>query len=584
MYSYRKKIYLITLILLTLLFLVACDLLPKSHDLTVKVTDITGEMLSARVSLLKNGKTIASKTGSTVVFKDLEKGTYQVVGTLPSGEEESKLATIIDSDVVVKLQFSRLAPKSNKVHKFIFEESDNKSFVIEKLGNDEKVIMGVATLNFDTTDYEYGYVDISLERNSSDQSTDIIIKPLVEKNPAYIYREPVVREVPHILSMDHLLRKQENKLLSSIQKDTIPEFKAEEYEVGDQKYFYYQHFATGAWEQIPTTVRAVGNHCIIFVDDTADFYTEDLIKVYVDEFEKNIFPVVTNLYSSRFDLDGNNKLGIVLIDMKAEPSGSQGIVGGYFWGIDFYSLEETEQYDLYSNEGDFIYINTQLLDPKYFGNDFTIDAHHSTIAHEFQHLLYFYRSWENNWLNYRLLLDVEDIWINEAMSTYAENITGYTEVDDRIYVYFAEEYGIPTSWVSLLYWDGILHNYGFANLFTNYIVEQFGEGVIKNIYAKAMDPVKAIEEYAGMNFRDIFMNFIIANKLYSLEVAPEYTYQYGLEEDPVHDVLDGYSIVPFMNSSAVKYYEITGDGSDIKISISGGPAEEFPIGVFIYRY
>lgn len=103
MYSYRKKIYLITLILLTLLFLVACDLLPKSHDLTVKVTDITGEMLSARVSLLKNGKTIASKTGSTVVFKDLEKGTYQVVGTLPSGEEESKLATIIDSDVVVKL-------------------------------------------------------------------------------------------------------------------------------------------------------------------------------------------------------------------------------------------------------------------------------------------------------------------------------------------------------------------------------------------------------------------------------------------------------------------------------------------------
>lgn len=75
MYSYRKKIYLITLILLTLLFLVACDLLPKSHDLTVKVTDITGEMLSARVSLLKNGKTIASKTGSTVVFKDLEKGT-----------------------------------------------------------------------------------------------------------------------------------------------------------------------------------------------------------------------------------------------------------------------------------------------------------------------------------------------------------------------------------------------------------------------------------------------------------------------------------------------------------------------------
>lgn len=91
MYSYRKKIYLITLILLTLLFLVACDLLPKSHDLTVKVTDITGEMLSARVSLLKNGKTIASKTGSTVVFKDLEKG-YLSGGGNPSFWRRGKQA------------------------------------------------------------------------------------------------------------------------------------------------------------------------------------------------------------------------------------------------------------------------------------------------------------------------------------------------------------------------------------------------------------------------------------------------------------------------------------------------------------
>lgn len=94
----------------------------------------------------------------------------------------------------------------------------------------------------------------------------------------------------------------------------------------------------------------------------------------------------------------------------------------------------------------------------------------------------------------------------------------------------------------------------------------------------------SIEDYARMSFNDIFMNFIIANKLYSLNLAQEYTYEYALEYDPEHFVLEHYSSVPFMKSAAVKYYLIEGDGSDIKINISGGPSEDCSIGVFIYRY
>ncbi|MGB4044648.1 MAG: hypothetical protein WBK22_01160 [Halanaerobiales bacterium] len=230
------------------------------------------------------------------------------------------------------------------------------------MGDDENIIMGVATLNFDTTDGNKGYVDVILERGISGESAGFTIKALEEKNPAYVYREPVIWEVGRIKSIDHMLRKQEKLLLSNIQTAYLPELE-KTYHVGSTRPFNCMNFETGEWEFINATVKGVGDHCIIFVDDSVEFCTEGDIARYVEVFDYIIYPTMVSFYSRNFDIDGNNKLGIVLIDMKAEPSGSQGIVGGYFWGIDFYSLEETKQYDLYSNEGDFIYINTQLLDP-----------------------------------------------------------------------------------------------------------------------------------------------------------------------------------------------------------------------------
>lgn len=581
----RKKIYFISLILLTLFFLTACELLPKSYDLKVRVTDISGEMLTARIDLLKNGKIIASKTGSTVIFKDLEKGTYQLVGTAGSNEVKKETVNIVDSDVLINLKFSTLVAESQKVHKIIFGAEDDKSIIIEELGDDENIIMGVATLNFDTTDGNKGYVDVILERGISGESAGFTIKALEEKNPAYVYREPVIWEVGRIKSIDHMLRKQEKLLLSNIQTAYLPELEKTEYHVGSTRPFNCMNFETGEWEFINATVKGVGDHCIIFVDDSVEFCTEGDIARYVEVFDYIIYPTMVSFYSRNFDIDGNDKLGIVLIDMKDKYDEIQGIVAGYFWAIDFFPKEMTiREYGLSSNEGDFIYLNAQLLDPELNDLGFTVDDHFSTIAHEFQHLLYFYRSLEKGWVNKRFYLGIDDTWINEGMSTYAEQITGYSEVDNRVYYYFLEYPGMPTSEVSLLYWEGILHNYGIANLFTNYIVEQYGKGVLHSIYEKNTDPLISIEDYARMSFNDIFMNFIIANKLYSLNLAQEYTYEYALEYDPEHFVLEHYSSVPFMKSAAVKYYLIEGDGSDIKINISGGPSEDCSIGVFIYRY
>lgn len=366
-----------------------CELLPKSYKLTVQVKDFYSNPISAKVNLLKNGKIIASKTGSIVVFEDLEKGTYLLEGINPEIEKKtSKTVTITNNDVITSLRFELFSTEDGKVHEIIFDASAEKSFIIEELAKDENIIMGIATLNFDTMDGSYGYINVNLERNSSDKSADYIIKPLEVKNPVYVYREPVLREVPQIISIDHYLRQQEKLLLSSIQRPILAAFDGKEYKKGHKKSFYC---AVRDWAEISTTVQAIGDYCIIFVDDTVDFYTEEDIARYVEEFDNNIYPIMTDFFSPHFDID--------------------------------------------------------------------------------------------------------DTWINEGMSTYAQQITGYVDVDNRIYEYFSEKYSIPTSMVSLLFWDQNLHDYGISNLFTNYIAEQFGKEILQHIYANAVDPLIPSPDY-----------------------------------------------------------------------------------------
>ena len=122
--------------------------------------------------------------------------------------------------------------------------------------------------------------------------------------------------------------------------------------------------------------------------------------------------------------------------------------------------------------------------------------------------------------------------------------------------------------VSLLVFENEIADYGISNLFTNYIVEQYGEGIISDIYKSGIDPVKAIAGSNNVEFENIYMNWIIANRLHSLKLAPEYSYKLALEGDPAHSLL-ATNYTGFNNEfrpNAVKYYEIQGSLSKMKFS------------------
>ena len=80
---------------------------------------------------------------------------------------------------------------------------------------------------------------------------------------------------------------------------------------------------------------------------------------------------------------------------------------GYFYSVDKYPKATYTQ----SNEGDIFYMTT---DAGYQG-----DIVNGTLAHEFQHMIYFDQ-------HYNRGVTSTYTWLNEALSQAAEYYTGYT--------------------------------------------------------------------------------------------------------------------------------------------------------------
>lgn len=581
---FEKKKLVLFFLLVCMILLAGCKNEPKVTSSTINVTvvDKFNQQLSATVKLFNSGNAlITSKDGSVVSFEDLAVGNYKVEASIPTLLEKPTQVVVADkTNVSVNLQFDSFSSVAS-VQEKIFEAEDEKTITLTDLKVGEKAIIGVSPFVFDPEDETTYTLRVRVSKTDGSDS-NVQISPLSNYNPKYSYTQAPPVNLPKIKSKDIELRRIERELSIQSTKDELPVFDKNDYTLGQEVPLWIGDF--GAMEQTLMVVKGIGQNCNILVDKSVDFFTEEELQSYVDdyinEFDNHIFINNTSFFNDKFDIDQNNKLTIAFIDMGGVENGA--ITMGYFWGKDFYSQEDLDAWGyggiLYSNEQDIIYINIRALN-----EGWDVTDHYSTIAHEFQHLLWFYNCWEKDaW--------IEDTWINEGMSTYSEQVNGYTEVDGRIYCYFDNGYVqlSDLAEVSLLTWTQKLADYGISNLFTNYISEQFSEGILHNIYANVgeeTDPITIISDYTGRDFHDIFMDFIIANKLHSLNLAPEYSYQLPLEGDPTHTPISteysGYT--PLIRPSGVKYFEVTGTGTDVTLTIAGTIAEQ-KVGTFVYRY
>jgi hypothetical protein len=308
------------------------------------------------------------------------------------------------------------------------------------------------------------------------------------------------------IASDNRFRAKENELLDSKAKQFSPETaslrkssapQGTDIEKGDRwtdvNIYDFSTNINGGLTQINTTCRYISSHAYFFVEDE-DYGTEitysDLEKVYGPAFD-SIYNTSHTHFGTENDTDNNGKI-IIVFSGKL----SNGVLG-YFNSSDKYSSSRFSSSD--SNEGDIIYITTGSTYNN--GDSVTANDIGEVMAHEFQHMIYFDQHYNKGVKN-------TYIWLNEALSQAAQYYSYGANAE--IHQHYIKRFLRNSSYyayngLSLTYWSD--YNYGFGAIFIRYLIDQYGDEVVKNMCSTKYVGIKAVEKATGVNFNTLFTNF-----------------------------------------------------------------------------
>lgn len=313
---------------------------------------------------------------------------------------------------------------------------------------------------------------------------------------------------------------------------------------------------------VPSTCRAVGVNCYIFVEDESwnrEYVTQaevDSVRIYFDlktpaDPTKGIFEMDTTAFGSPPDIDNDPRIIILLLDIKDGYGKGGGYVVGYFYAYDQYPHLPK------SNAAEIFFIDTNPLNLK---TEWGLEMGISTLAHEFQHMIHF---------NYD---PDEETFINESFSTLAEVHCGFSIYDQSFYTSNTNQ--------ALFTWNYedfglVLADYARAARFGLYLRDQFGIKICKHIVKSPEIGVNGInsglQSYgSSLRFNDILTNWFVANILNDRTIDTAYGYKYPhLPKASSTVFLDPYVNITrdTVKSYAVTYLSYKG-GSHLKFNFT----------------
>ncbi len=179
--------------------------------------------------------------------------------------------------------------------------------------------------------------------------------------------------------------------------------------LGDQETFWVNNIATGKFEQISATLRAIGQYCHVYLEDGRDTPQAAVLKIQ-KQFDNRIYKTNTANFGSENNpgLDGDPKITLLMLDIQdGYTNPSDGYVAGYFFAGDQMRQSEFESFSkVKSNEREILYLDTYPCDPN--AADYL-----EIVAHEFQHMIH------HN-------LDRDEVtWVNEGCSQIAPVFCGF---------------------------------------------------------------------------------------------------------------------------------------------------------------
>ncbi len=279
------------------------------------------------------------------------------------------------------------------------------------------------------------------------------------------------------------------------------------YTVGDQQVFWVTNVDTNENFQVTTTLRYLGDHVYVWIEDGVDYSGSDLLALG-ETFDNEIYPTNREFFGSEWSpgVDGDPRIYIVY------AGGLGRSLAGYFSSADALHPEAHE----FSNAHEMFLINSDnvLLSEDYI---------YGTLAHEYQHMIHWYT--DKN----------EETWLNEGFSMLAELINGF-DPGGFDYSYINNPDLQLTDWGTDVGGNG--PHYGASLLFTTYFLDRFGDEATQAVVAhdeNGMESIDIVLNEMGitdpntgepLTAEDVFADWAVANILGDENVGDgRYDYQ-----------------------------------------------------------
>ncbi len=284
---------------------------------------------------------------------------------------------------------------------------------------------------------------------------------------------------------------------------------------GDKRQFWVTNSDDNSNFQVDANLAYVSEHVYFWVENGVDYNERDL-KHLVDTFDQEIYPRDREFFGSEWTpgVDADPRLFILY----AHNIG--GSVAGYFSSSDEYLPQVRE----YSNGHEMFLLSADHVDLR---EEFA----YSVLAHEFQHMIHWYR--DRN----------EETWMNEGFSDLAMLLNNYSIGGaDRAFV--ADPDLQLNDWPTTP--DNRTSHYGAAFMYLAYFLDRFGEDATKALVAAPENGMVSIDKVlADLNKTDpdtgqvigaddLFTDWTLTNYLQDEKIGDGcYTYHnYPAAPDP----------------------------------------------------
>jgi len=266
-------------------------------------------------------------------------------------------------------------------------------------------------------------------------------------------------------------------------------------------------------EEISATLQRIGLNLYFYIDEdwlkTLNEQQRQEVELSLrnldSEFYYKIYPILTSTFGSEWKpgIDKTSPITILIHPMIKEA-------GGYFNSGDEYPKAQNPK----SNEREMLYLNADYI---------TDSLIKSFLAHEFTHLITFNQKEKIQGVE-------EEVWLNEARAEYAPTLAGYdseykgSNLEKRVKAFLENPSDSITEWV------GREADYGGLNLFTQYLVEQYGIEILADSLQSSKTGISSLNYALKKNgfkedFSQIFTDWTITVSANDCSLGEKYCYK-----------------------------------------------------------